>query len=332
MVVLSTMRRTKAEIKALESAKALMGVPPPIDFYTFETKRERQGERSDSERERDEYRTFDVSLSTDDGRDDTYEVKIRIFRFGKPEEWCALCENVKALARKKQPPPAENATPEQRQTDRAVTEIEIFSATLEGKAGAIFEQSLRKYIEKEPRERLRWALNEVAFTVFSSPDEAHKIQKRYLQKGQLKMFNNKPQFFWRRLETLNNWLQFFPCKKLGNGHLSRNSKLPEDILIDILDEARHSEVQQLMMAARATSDKHDTADDYANDLDGWWDTWQLKKTLEGQEAENNEKDRKRKRDEPPTKKATKNNANRAKTAAKFIRQPTRTVGRFSRAL
>ncbi|GAX22752.1 putative transposase [Fistulifera solaris] len=299
MAVLSTMKRSKDEIVALEKAKAALGVPPPIDFYTFETKRERNGEKTDSEMERDEYRTFEVNLSNAEGRDDKYEVKIRIFRFGKPEEWCTLCENVKSLAQKKAPPLPPNATDAQVQTERATTETEIFSATLEGKASAIFEQSLRKYIDKEPKERLRWALNEVAITVFSSPDDAHKIQKRYLQKGHLRMFGHKPQYFWRRLETLNNWLPFFPSKRLGNGQLARNNKLPDDILIDILDEARHGEVQQLMMAQRATSDRFETADAYANDLDGWWDAWQCKKALEQKAEENKRKEAegKRKRDD-----------------------------------
>lgn len=105
MVVLSKMRRTADEISALEKAKATLGVPPPIDFYAFETKRERKGEKTDSETERDEYRTFDVCLSHDEGRDDTYEVKIRIFRFGNPEKgaFFAKCEaNVTTNALKKQ--------------------------------------------------------------------------------------------------------------------------------------------------------------------------------------------------------------------------------------
>ena len=118
MVVLSTLRKTKEENLALEKAKAELGVPPPIDFYTFETKREQKGEKTNSEMERDEYRTFEVNLSKYQGRDDTYEVKIRIFRFGKPEEWCVLCENVMSLARKKTPTPAENATDAQRKEDR----------------------------------------------------------------------------------------------------------------------------------------------------------------------------------------------------------------------
>ena len=159
MVVLSTLWRTKEEIEALGKAKAELGVPPPIDFYTFETKRERKGEKGEAEMDRDEYRTFDVNLSHEEGKDDTYEVKIRIFRFGKPEEWCVLCENVMALSRKKQNTLPEDATEAQRHLERAKTAIEIFSATLDGKAGTIFEASLRKYIEKEPKERLRWALS-----------------------------------------------------------------------------------------------------------------------------------------------------------------------------
>lgn len=322
MVVLSTMRRTKDEILALNRAKAELGVPPPIDFYTFETKREKKGEKSDSEMERDEYRTFEVRLSKEEGQEDTYEVKIRTFRFGKPEEWCVLCDSVMGLAMKKQPTIAENAPDAERRDNLAKTAIEIFSATLDGKAGIIFEASLRKYIEKDPRERLRWALNEVAVTVFSSPDDAYKTQKRYLTKGRLKMFGNKPQFFWRRLETLNNWLPFFPRRKQGNGQLSQNPVLPENLLIEILDEARHPEIQHMMLAAKATCEMHDTADAYASELDTWWDMWQLQQALK--KAENNEvpdTDRKRKSENSGQSKGKKHPRKKCKNCGGYHKAP-----------
>ena len=84
--------------------------------------------------------------------------------------------------------------------------IVLYSAVLEGKASQVYEAQLSKCTTdgRDTVTKLKLAVDAVAQYIFHAPETAYKDQKRYLQKGHLKMYNNKPLVFANRRKDSTN--------------------------------------------------------------------------------------------------------------------------------
>jgi hypothetical protein len=102
MTVLSTFQQNRSEIEYTEKAKARLGVHPAIDFYgSPEMDKEESNSTSNSgcnQKATDQHRVFDVPLHPQNPRNkETYEIRVKTFKSGTPEEWCHLREKVETL-------------------------------------------------------------------------------------------------------------------------------------------------------------------------------------------------------------------------------------------
>jgi hypothetical protein len=103
MTVLSTLWQDCCEIEYAEKAKARLGVQPAIDFCgSPEMDKEESNSKSNSGRNQkatDQHGVFDVPLHPQNPRNkDIYEIHVKTFKSGTPEEWCHLREQVETLA------------------------------------------------------------------------------------------------------------------------------------------------------------------------------------------------------------------------------------------
>jgi hypothetical protein len=85
------------------------------------------------------------------------------------------------------------------------------------------------------------------------------------------MWKMKPSEFGHRLETVNGDLEYFPRWESNTGDLLRNKPLSKDELLEILDEARPSGIQKLMIANKDSVTKYDSFDKFLSTLDGWYE-------------------------------------------------------------
>ena len=101
MTVHSTLKRSEYEIKAMERKKAELEVLPPIDFWHVN---EEDEDDDKYEKAKDLYVTievpFDNTLPEDDDNRKTYSAKIKVFKNGTPEEYCAHRTALHELATK----------------------------------------------------------------------------------------------------------------------------------------------------------------------------------------------------------------------------------------
>ena len=146
--------------------------------------------------------------------------------------------------------------------------------------------------------------------IFSHPDESYTIQKRYLIKGSLKIGQNRPSVFARRLETLNGYLKYFPRRTQDNGHLARNNPITDDQLMEVMDEARPGSIQTLMINAKDSVTKFNTYDAYVHALDGWHDAVDLQSHLTKTKTDARNAKKKRKRDSDSDSKVSEQKANK----------------------
>jgi hypothetical protein len=220
----------------------------------------------------DQHRVFDVPLDpTNKEKSNTYEIRVKTFRTGTPEEWCHLSEQVETLATC-----LGHKVSDQYQDNRTgdkMAEIltPLYAAVLVGHAIRKFEEQMSLNAAKDARVCLTVALNEIAKGVFDNPTEAYTIQKRYLKKRGLWMWKLKPSEFGHHLETVNAYLEYFPRRESDTGDLIRNKPLSKDKLLEILDEARPSGIQKLMIANKDSVTKYDLFDKFLSILDGWYE-------------------------------------------------------------
>jgi hypothetical protein len=146
--------------------------------------------------------------------------------------------------------------------------IPLYTAVLYGRASCKSQEHMTLNAEKTAWVQLTIALNEIAKSVFNNPAEVYTVQKHYLKKSGLRMWKAKPSKFGHQLETLNGYLEYFPRRELAEGTLLQNRPRSEDELLEIVDEARPSGIQKLMIASKDSMTKYDSFDRYISALDG----------------------------------------------------------------
>jgi hypothetical protein len=239
-------------------------VQPAINFYWGPEmdKEDKPDNKGKTPKPTDQHRVFDVPLDPKkNDKSDTYEIRVKTFRTSTPEEWCCLQEQVFS-----------DQSPDIRTCDKMAEILTpLYAAVLEGHAICKFEEQMSLNAAKDVRVCLTVALNEIAKGVFDNPMEAYTIQKRYLKKSGLRMWKLKPSEFGHHLEMVNSYLEYFPRRESDTGDLIQNKPLPEDELLEILDEAQPSAIQKLMIANKDSVMKYDWFNKFLSILDGWYE-------------------------------------------------------------
>ena len=103
MTVFSKLSRSEADIRAMEQKKAELEVMPPIDFWHCPDTDE-DDDKADSlyDKNKDLYVSVEVPFDYKDESETakTYTAKIKIFKHGTPEEFCAHRTMVAEVAKK----------------------------------------------------------------------------------------------------------------------------------------------------------------------------------------------------------------------------------------
>jgi hypothetical protein len=159
----------------------------------------------------DQHRVFDVPLRPQNPRNKgTYEIHVKTFKSGTPEEWCHLREQVETLAMRQGHKVSDQYQDDDVRDTMSNVLIPLYTTVLEGHASRKFEEHMTLNAKKTAWVRLTIALNEIGKSVFNNPAEAYTIQKRYLKKSGLQMWKAKPSKFGHQLETLNGYQEYFP--------------------------------------------------------------------------------------------------------------------------
>ena len=281
MTVYSSLRRSKHEIEQAERALRRSGLRPAIDFFGANAPAKNKDHKH-------LYRVFEVPLhgqqdpeqQANDAKTPKYTHAITKFDAGTPEEWCVMRTEVEELADKlgfDQPKDDEDeATFADR---RALACISYYNAVLDGVVRGKFNAAIKDQEDRDknikPAKKLMVALNVVAASLFTQPNDAYRNQKRYLLTGELKMGRLEPRVFANRLIVVNNWLQYFPRALLNNGQYKKNAKLTKEELLDVIELARGPDLVGIM--ARPDQPKaaeYSTVDEYVELCNGWWDALQ----------------------------------------------------------
>jgi hypothetical protein len=298
MVVFSTLQRDRQEIEYAEKAKARLGVQPAINFYRGPemAKEDEPDDKGKTPKPTDQHAVVDVPLDPKNkDKSDTYEIRVTTFWTGTPEEWCRLQEQVETLVMR-----LGHKNSDQYQDNRTgdkMAEIltPLYAAVLQGRTIRKFEEQMSLNAAKDTRVHLTVALNEIAKGVFDNPVEAYTIQKRYLKKSGLRMWKLKPSKFGHCLEMVNTYLEYFPRQESDTGDLIWNKPLSKDELLEILDEARPSGIQKLMIANKDSVMKYDSFNKFLSILDGWYEANGVQVALTKKNKNNGESPRKQRR-------------------------------------
>ena len=211
--------------------------------------------------------------------------------------------------------------------------IALFSSTLGSRALQHFTTAINKYEAAthpaddqgneapfSKREIYEAAMNDLACLYFQHPGEAVKVKKRYLREGGLTFCGeySSPREFCERLCCINQLIPFFPFVQRAGGQPSRPSAIDDDDLIEMLDKARTTDMQKLMLALGDHARKYATAETYAKKLEEWHENVQLTKALERADkarAENKRKNQNNNGDDNGSsrKKQRRNNGNESKS-------------------
>ena len=86
---------------------------------------------------------------------------------------------------------------------------------------------------------------------------------------------SSPRKFYKRLEQVNNYLNFFPWQGSNTRSASYAEPLSDNDLMDILDKAHSTDIRKLMLANGDHQRKHNTAKAYSERLEDWHKNAQL---------------------------------------------------------
>ena len=344
MTVFSTLRRTKDEYQAMERRKANLGFKPPIDFW----KPPQKDEDAENDRINKEiYTTIKIPFQVDGFKQTQrpkYDRHVRVFKNGTAEQFCNhlyVCEELYTKlgygtywsfqkddgSDTKHDCTGHDIADEDEEDHTYKQKMALFCSTLGSRALQHFETARRKYeaakhapdedgdeAKFSVREVYESAVNELACLYFQHPGEAVKVQKRYLREGGLMFCGeySSPREFYERLGHLNQLIEFFPFVTKANGTTVRPSPLDDDDLIEILDKARTTDMQKMMLALGDHARKYTDPEEYAKKLEEWHENVLLTKALEKAEKARNADNQNSKRKATPGDKSNNGGSSRKK--------------------
>ena len=202
--------------------KGLTSFPPAIPFEkATETK------TSTKDVEKDKYKTFDVKIDKEDENSDTIEYSIKVFEEGGPETYVQWYENYKEL---------ETMMP----LEKPDHKVNVIRNILKGTYLEMFNTALGEGVLTD--KKVNDSLSKVSLKAFNNDRHAYRRQVQYMR-YQLYFTTNNFKQFEHRLKQLNKYLKYFPVPP---GKRSVQS-LPEDNLIEIIDNAKPLEYHQQML-------------------------------------------------------------------------------------
>ena len=337
MTVQSTLRRTEGEIKYMNRKKAELEITPPVDFWSA-LPEEVKKDAAKYDSQKDLYVTISVPLDVTDNSDDakTYDAKVKVFKTGTPEEFCAHRNAVDEIAAKlghfthdRNDAGQVLDTDGNPMTDNEVANCEakllipLVQSTLRGNASQVFDSYIQKHkTDMVARHLYRHAWSAVANTIFQHASDAAKVQRRYLREGGLKFCGQyrEPRKFAERLELVNKYISYFPMsQRPGTEVWSRPRPLDDDDLIDVMDKARTNVMRTLMLQSGDHSRKYNEFTEYTRVLQDWYNNVELTEALKKKDQASQGTTTPSKKDSKKRRNKNNNNNSGSERASKRVR-------------
>ena len=208
--------------KMAQKFTGLTSFPPAIPFdKPTEKKVEKDKEN------KDKFKSFDIKIDKEDKDSDKIEHNVRIFEEGSPETYIKWLESYQEL---KQTMPL----------DKPEHQVNVIRSILKGSYLETFNNTLGNTALTD--KKVNDALAKVTLKVFSNDRHAYRRQVQYMR-YQLYFTTTNFKHFEHRLKQLNKYLEFFP---IPPGKRDVKS-LPEDQLIEIIDNSKPLEYHQQML-------------------------------------------------------------------------------------
>jgi len=202
--------------------KGLSSFPPAIPFEKPAEKKS-----SNSEDEKDKFKTFDVKIDKNDDNSETIEYSIKVFEEGTPETYVQWYESYKEL---------EAMMP----LEKPDHKVNVIRNLLKGTYLEVFNTNLGEGNMTE--KKVNDSLAKVSLKAFNNDRHAYRRQVQYMR-YQLYFTTNNFKQFEHRLKQLNKYLKYFPIPP-GKRSVSA---LPEENLIEIIDNSKPLEYHQQML-------------------------------------------------------------------------------------
>ena len=210
--------------KMARKLQGLSSFPPAIPFEKPAEKK-----TANEKDEKDKYKTFDIKIDKDDKDSDTVEQHIKVFEQGSPEDYIKWLEGYKEL---------EIVLP----LEKPEHKVNVVRSILKGPYLETFNTALGE--KSITNKKVQEALNKVTLKAFNNDRNAYRRQVQYMR---YHLYFNTSNFksFEHRLKQLNKYLSYFPIPP-GKTEVE---PLPEDQLIEIIDNAKPLEYHQQMLQA-----------------------------------------------------------------------------------
>ena len=259
-------------------------LPPAILFEKPEAK----SDKGPSEKEK--YKTFDIKLSKKEKDSEKVEISVKVFENGTPEDFCKWYEQYNELE-------------EMMPLDTASKKKKIIRSILKDSALEAFNNHISECEEPDKdgksteadEDDIEDALEKVTLKVFKNDIHAYRRQVRYMR-YQLYFTGTNFQAFLHRLKQLNKYLKYFPISETTTAV----TPLPDDDLIEIIDNAKPIEYNQYMLQNNYDP-YQDTLEEFSQYID------RLQKSVKIENSLNEPVPRKNKRKKESEGKHKKNN-------------------------
>ena len=303
--------------------------PPPIPWLP-KTKMK----ATKSEDDKDAFVTVKVRLNPDDEDSSMFLRKLRIFESGTPEDWVKWRMDISEFFKEAK----RNDIEEQHNTYRSLLRgkpKEWLTACFNSRH--VTNGQLNKADQLDYKDLLDMVINDVTKKMFDGWETSARRQKGWMRKN-LTLGDADPEEWADRLLTINSYLPFFPHSDTG----LMVESLPEDALIDILDDAKKADWHYIMLSQGRrpelfsnvqeavayynqlyTADRYRSALEKSDNADNG-ERAQRDRGKRGRENHNNKKDFKNNKDQPGKHRMEKNSPLSASTVAKLaiIKKPT----------
>ena len=278
--------------------------PPAIPYAGLNMSRDKKSKDSADKSSKDEdksnYRTFEIPLDRDDEDSDTFDLKLKVFRKGKPEEWVKWRKDVQELF-------------EMLGHDTASDQLNYYQALLADEAREEFNRAhgertatnrnapTEEALSQE--EILQLVINDVAKKYFPQWETAVRYQKHYMRTS-LFIGDKDPDKFFDRVREMNDSIKYFPYDERRRSQ--PYDKLDEEEIIDLANGAKKLEWHIQMMSQGKNPVSFETIEECKTHFKQLYEADRMIKTINGTDKES-KKGRKRKNstDKPKKKKPCK---------------------------
>ena len=209
--------------KMLHKLQRLASFPPPIPFEKTQVK------NKDKDEEKDRYKSFEIKYDANEKDSDKMEVKIKVFEDGTPEDYVKWMEGYKELEIMKP-------------LTKPLEKLKVVRSILKGSYLETFNSKIPEAVAELTEENVEAALGAVALKAFKNDPHAYRRQVQYMRYHLYFTTSNFTPFL-HHLRQMNQFLRFFPVPP----QKKKVKSLPDDQLIEIIDNAKPLEYHQQML-------------------------------------------------------------------------------------